>query len=110
MTKTTIKAVYELKPDRYSPNKSFYGKANVIELSNGVKLLQSYDTIVAGINTSGRFVRLWGGWSATTAKHLASFSDGYRGKKAWEEMPVDKAFCNRYGAFRTNAKYTATYY
>ena len=55
MTKTTIKAVYELKPNRYSPNKSFYGKANVIELSNGVKLLQSYDTIVAGINTSGRF-------------------------------------------------------
>ena len=107
MNKTTIKAVYELTPN--DGRKSFYGKANVIELSNGVKLLQSYSTIVAGINTKGNFVKLWDGWSATTGRHLSAFG-GYRGKKAWDEMPVDKAFCKRYGGFRTNAQYTTTWW
>lgn len=100
MTKATVKAVYELKP-KWGRNKSYYHKANIIELSNGVKLLQSYNTIVAGINTAGRFCKVWGGYSVTTMKHIsdfkAQFGDGRGiGKKNWEEMPTDKAFSNRY--------------
>lgn len=109
MKEVTVKKVYELKP-RWSHPKSFYGKANVIVLSNGVKLLQSYETIVAGINTAGRFCKIWDNWSPTTAKHLEAFCEDYAGKKAWNEMPVDKAFASRYGLFHCDTNYKITWY
>lgn len=52
--------------------KSFYGKAKVIE-TDGETLLQSYDTIVCKIDKSGKFVRMWSGYSAATMRHINSF-------------------------------------
>lgn len=83
---------YELIPNCNRNQKSFYGKAHVITLSNGDKYLQSYETIVAKIDSKGEFTRLWYGWSATTAKHIDSFrrSNGLPGicKSEWEKLPV----------------------
>lgn len=42
----TIKNVYELEA-RFDARKSFYGKAQVIEYSDGSHALKSYDTIVS---------------------------------------------------------------
>lgn len=53
--------------------KSYYGKARVHVMSDGSCLLRSYATIVAKISPDGQIHRLWGGWSATTGKHIKSF-------------------------------------
>ena len=115
--KITVKEVYTL-PAVYR-NESYYNKAHVIVLSNGVRLLKSYETIVAGINTRGNFFRLWDGWSATTAKHLTAFSmlyakkdQGYHGKKDWNDMKVDTVASAKYSDFwRTPTKaYAPTMY
>lgn len=79
---------YELKP---IAQKSFYGKATVTENASGAALLRSYDTDVCGI-VSGRFVRYWGGYSATTMKHINAFRAAYGlntiTKKEWDALPV----------------------
>lgn len=62
---------YELRPT--SSQKSFYGKALVLTFSDGSKVLQSYSTLVVKITPGGQIIRLWGGWSATTGKHIAAF-------------------------------------
>ena len=62
---------YELRPA--SSQKSFYGKALILTFSDGSKVLQSYSTWVAKITPDGQILRLWGGWSATTGKHISSF-------------------------------------
>ena len=74
--------------------KSYYGKANVI-LENGIIKLKSYQTIVCSYNRdTGHFSRLWGGYSATTMRHINSFikeigiSGG--GKKWWDSLPVER--------------------
>lgn len=75
---------FDLKP-MYDRAKSFYGKAIVIEKDNGDIELRSYNTIVARIR-NGIFERLWGGYSATTMRHINSFIDTYGingGGKAW---------------------------
>ncbi len=59
-----------LNPTR---QKSYYGKANVIEDDNGRTYLQSYDTLVCYVDPNGKFVRLWDGESATTMKHINDF-------------------------------------
>ena len=61
---------YELTPN--TSQKSFYGKAKVIETSEG-KYLKSYNTIIMLIKKDGSMVRYWGGWSATTGKHIRAF-------------------------------------
>lgn len=66
--------------------KSFYGKARIKETENGEKVLQSYNTEVCKINANGRFVRMWGGYSATTMRHVNSFLSFFGipgGGKAW---------------------------
>ena len=63
--------IYELTP-RYDSRKSFYKKALVIELDNGTKQLQSYDTIVGEIK-NGEYFQLWNGKSQTTARHIKEF-------------------------------------
>lgn len=66
--------------------KSFYGKARIKETENGEKVLQSYDTEVCKINANGQFVRMWGGYSATTMRHVNSFLSFFGipgGGKAW---------------------------
>ena len=74
--------------------KSFYGKAKAIDYENGTVKLQSYSTIVAKIE-EGVFYRLWGGFSATTMRHVNAFIRKYDlpfpgGKKWWNELEVGK--------------------
>jgi len=80
---------FELKPRN---QKSYYGKAIIIACNNGNIYLQSYETIVCMIDQSGNFKRLWGGYSATTAKHIDSFRRLYNlpgiCKREWMEMEV----------------------
>lgn len=85
--------VYELPC--LDTHKSFNGKAIVIE-ENGIKKLKSYDTIVCKINTKGKFIRTWGGYSVTTMRHINSFTEFFNkdkiNKKAWEDLKVKKAY------------------
>lgn len=81
--------VFELKP--VNGRKSFYGKAEAIELDNGDIELRSYSTIVARIR-NGRFERLWSGYSATTMNHINSFIRTFGidggGKAWWDSLEV----------------------
>lgn len=65
--------IYDLPVMGHDRAKSFYGKAKVIEKDNGEKVLQSYNTEVCKITSGGEFVRLWGGYSLTTMRHVNSF-------------------------------------
>lgn len=105
MSKLSVTSVSALIPN--DSHVSFNNKAFVIVLSNGVRLLQSYSTIVACINTSGKLVKLWNDWSATTGRHLSAFSADYRGKKDWLKMPFDNKAYKKYVLpdYRVNAKY-----
>lgn len=71
--------------------KSYYGKARVIECSNGKTYLQSYETIVARIEGK-RLYRMWSGYSVTTMKHINDFARFYgfetMNKSTWERMEV----------------------
>ena len=66
--------------------KSFYGKAKVIE-KNGRELLRSYDTVVIYRDRKGKLHRTWGGWSATTGRHIHAFCG--LGKAEWDKLPVE---------------------
>lgn len=77
-----------------------YNKATVIE-KDGVAYLQSYDTIVCGINLETKeFYRFWDGFSRTTQRHIQMFCDEYMvsGKVAlkdnWESIPLSHADVN----------------
>lgn len=61
---------YELQA-RFDSRKSFYGKAQVIELEDGTKQLKSYDTIVSECK-DGK-VTHFGKYSATTTRHQREF-------------------------------------
>ena len=72
-------------------------KARIVELYNGGKFtvyLISYNTAVAKLDTNGRFIKLWHGYSATTAKHINAFRSRYglpvMGKHEWILLPVNK--------------------
>ena len=78
-----ITETYE--PHTCDSRKSFYGKCKIINTEGGYSYLQSYDTIVA-YRKNGVVYRTWGGWSATTGRHLQVF--GIMGKKEWEKLPV----------------------
>lgn len=65
--------IRDLKPA--NGQKSFYGKAQVVE-NNGTETLFSYGTPVVRREQNGEYTRLWDGWSATTGKHIASFAYG----------------------------------
>lgn len=72
--------------------KSYYGKAYVYETPKGW-LLRSYDTFVALVTRNGKFIRIWGGYSATTMRHVNSFTWMYvpgrpGGKAWWDSLPV----------------------
>lgn len=81
---------YELKTENTN-QKSFYGKAVVTVYNPDFIVLTSYKTDVAAI-IDGEFVRLWGGWSATTAKHVHEFvlQNGFKpiNKAEWLKLPV----------------------
>lgn len=67
-------------------HKSFYGKAVVRTYDDGTEVLRSYETDVIRRNADGSLTRLWGGWSATTGRHVASFCG--IGKAVWDKMAV----------------------
>ena len=62
--------IFELVP-LYDAQKSFYGKARVIDHENGTIELQSYNTIVSRC-VNGKVEEL-GKWSATTTRHQKEF-------------------------------------
>ena len=84
MKSNTLKA-------RYDHAQSFYGKASVI-LDGETAYLKSYNTIVCSIDKNGKFRRHWGGYSATTMRHVNEFLKQYGidegGKKYWESLEV----------------------
>lgn len=59
---------------RYDSRKSFYGKAHVVDDSDGSQILYSYDTPVCKINSRGE-VELLAQWdsSQTTLRHVKEF-------------------------------------
>lgn len=82
---------FELMPN--DNRKSFYGKARVLSRGN-VHVLKSYDTEVCMIDSAGNVKRLWGGYSATTMRHvnafLAAFHKDGGGKSWWDAQPVER--------------------
>ena len=64
-----------------SRQKSFYGKAKVIDLNDAVAL-KSYDTIVCIVDYEERGVTKitfpWANWSATTSRHISEFLEQQR--------------------------------
>lgn len=80
---------HDLKPI-HDKAKSFYGKATVIENADEI-FLQSYDTIVVGIDkATGHINKYWNDWSATTGRHIKEFFLQYTGetvnKKVWDTL------------------------
>lgn len=79
--------------------KSFYGKAIIKPVSEASFILQSYKTDVCKlfwINGNAYFIKLWGGYSATSMKHINSFLSffgfpQYGGKKWWDNLPYNVA-------------------
>ena len=67
---------FDLDP-RFDSRKSFYGKAKVVILA-GVVTLKSYDTEILRVDTNNHtLVKLWGGWSLTTGRHIIEFAKQY---------------------------------
>lgn len=77
----------ELRPVQSQHQKSFYGKALVLE-RNGERILFSYGTPVAAIYGTGRVHRLWSKWSRTTGQHVYAFCGV--GKREWDLLPVEQ--------------------
>lgn len=71
----------------------FNNKARILEDDQGRKLLISYDTVVCRIE-NGKFIRMWGGYSATTMRHVNAFCEHYGidgfGKSWWDKQEVEK--------------------
>lgn len=86
--------VERLEPGYMDSNKSYYGKANIIRDNDGNLYLMSYRTIVCYFDNRGIFHRTWGGYSATTMKHVNTFMDrfgaGEGGKAWWDAQPVER--------------------
>ena len=83
--KNTLKNVYELTPTN-SNQLSFYGKALVEFKENGDKVLYSYLTPIMVIKSDGTMYKLWDDWSATTGRHIKSFSG--LNKKGYMALPL----------------------
>lgn len=77
--------IYNLESN--DSHKSFYGKAKVKIYSDNTKVLQSYNTDVAKIDTNGNVIRLWDGWSTTTGRHIARFCG--LNKKEFLNLPLN---------------------
>lgn len=89
-------AVDDLKP--YYGRASFYGKARIahIQSKSGrlYEVLISYNAAVAMLDNKGHFIRLWNGYSATTARHIDAFRARFGmcgiGKHNWLALPIGK--------------------
>lgn len=98
-----MKKIFDLPVCGSDRAKSFYGKAKIIETDNGEKVLQSYNTFVCRITAAGRFVRMWGGYSATTSWWDMQPVETEKPKVA-DMTPAEslKAMCNRRAANNMN--------
>lgn len=81
----------ELLPTR--GQKSFYGKARIIQPGYGYISLVSYGTTVCSLDLeTRRFVRIWDGYSATTMRHVNAFREQYGlptiSKSEWIALPI----------------------
>ena len=87
MTERVYKNEYELTA-RYDSRKSFYGKARVLEGTDGTIYLKSYDTIVA--TCKGGTVELIDRYSTTTDRHQHEFylQNDTTGR-TWEQVKSD---------------------
>ena len=77
--------IRELRPA--DGHKSFYGKALVLH-ANGKEILQSYNTVVAFRDENYKLHRTWGGWSATTGRHIYAFTGKH--KTEWDKLPIER--------------------
>ena len=66
-----VRAIYDLSA-RYDSRASFYGKAKVIEYTDGTADLMSYETIVSHLDGAGN-VTHEGYFSNTTSRHQREF-------------------------------------
>lgn len=90
--------VYETKELKclYDSHVSFNKKALVIQHKFGEKemYLISYNTIVCSYSPVTGFARYWGGYSATTMRHINEFRRqlglSSMNKKAWIETDVEE--------------------
>lgn len=94
---------HELRP-LYTNQKSFYGKATVTVMDDGADtymILRSYDTQVVSVYVDSHGAayvkRLWGGYSATTMRHVNELlmEEGFTklSARAWRAMEVGKFYC-----------------
>lgn len=67
-----VKDQYDLEC-RYDSQKSFYGKAVVKEMEDGILVLQSYVTYVAEISADRKSAKVNGWYSLTTGHHIKEF-------------------------------------
>lgn len=68
--------IYELQARN---QKSYYGKAKVIETNKKIKL-QSYETIVSEFYKDSKTLKIYGWYSQTTMKHIKDFSRMFTNK------------------------------
>jgi hypothetical protein len=81
----------------YTSRKSFYGKAIVQMEESGAETLYSYDTPIIKKLPGGALVKLWGGWSATTGRHIAAFCG--LNKAAYMALPYEPTTFDRGAAY-----------
>lgn len=83
----------------YDSHKSFYRKAHV-HIFDDYAYLVSYNAVVCFIDFSDNSIhRLWGGYSATTMRHINEFIKQYAdypentwfSKSDWENMIVERS-------------------
>lgn len=77
---------YELVPT--DGRKSFYHKAIVAVDDSGTETLFSYGTKIISKDAKGKLTRFYGGWTATTGRHIKAFCG--LNKAAFLEMAVRK--------------------
>lgn len=75
--------------------KSFWKKAAVYKLGDGIQVLKSYSTVVM-VKINGWYYKIWDDWSATTMLHINSFIDTYGGfrlnKRMWNGLKTYEPF------------------
>ena len=87
----TTSRAYDLKPTG-GRQKSFYGKAQVLENPDGTKTLVSYQTNIMTYDpATGKLTRHWPDyswkaqhgrdWTPTTGRHIAEFSEQMTGQR-----------------------------
>lgn len=80
----------------FDGRKSFYGKARVIEDSEGNRMLQSYTTYICIIRADGGLIKLNPVATPTTRRHIRSFfaflGYAYPGNREWDALETEKSY------------------